>query len=272
MPELPEAETIVRDLRSRVIGSTVKSVRVAKPDVLCEAPASFSRKLRGRTLQSIDRRAKNLVFRFDGDRTLVVNLGMTGRVVASDAKRAAELRHIAVRLDLQDGRALLYDDSRRFGRLELFDGSEWAERQSRIGPEPLSDDFTAQYLFTVLKSSRMPLRNWLLDQSKVAGVGNIYANEALFRAGIRPQRRANTITRDAAARLRETIRDVLAQAIEARGTTLNDYRDGSGEEGQFEPLLQVYARDGVACQKCGSIIKRIVISNRSAFYCPRCQK
>jgi len=273
MPELPEAETIVRDLRPRVTGRRVVGVKVIKPDVLARiSPEQFRRRLKGRTIESVGRRAKNIVIRFDRDLVLVINLGMTGRVVSSDAPRASELRHVAVRFMLDDGRELLYDDARRFGRLELFSSNAWAERDAQFGVEPLSADFTPELLYAGLKQSRVPVRNWLLDQTRIAGVGNIYANEALYRAGIRPTRRSNLVTPAEAARLRDAIRDVLSEAIARRGTTLADYRDANGEKGGFEPLLQVYGREGEPCPRCGSTVRRVVISNRSAFYCPKCQR
>ena len=274
MPELPEAETIVRDLRKKIPGRTITGVKVVWPDVLNPptTPRTLSRALRNRRINAVDRRAKNILVRFDEGTILMINLGMTGRVVASTAKRAVELRHVAVRFDLDDGSAMLYDDSRRFGRLEVFSPEGWVERERLFGPEPLSDAFTAEYLFAASRKSISPIRNWLLDQTKVAGVGNIYAAEALWIAKVRPTRRANTLTRAEAARLRDGIRQILDAAIVARGTTLNDYRDASGEEGGFEPLLKVYGRDGQRCQRDGGIIKRVVLTNRSAFYCPKCQK
>ena len=273
MPELPEAETIVRDLQRRVTGRRIESVKVHKADVLSRStPEQFRRRLKGRRIESVGRRAKNIIIRLDADLVLVINLGMTGRTVSSDAVRAGELKHVAVRFLLDDGREILYDDARRFGRLELFTATQWAERDAHFGVEPLSPEFTAEQLFAGLKQSRVPVRNWLLDQARIAGVGNIYANEALYRAGIRPSRRSNLITRAEAARLRDTIRDVLSEAIAKRGTTLSDYRDASGEEGGFQPLLQVYGREGEPCPRCGSTIRRTVITNRSAFYCPKCQR
>ena len=272
MPELPEAETIVRDLQ-RVVGRTVVGTRVFKSDILNGVtPVRLGRTLKGRTIAGITRRAKKIVIHFRGDVILTVSLGMTGRVVLSSAVRAGELRHVAARFNRDDGTALLYDDSRRFGRIELFTADAWHERQQDFGVEPLSDELTADVLHQLTRTSLVPIRNWLLDQRHVVGVGNIYAAEALFRAGIRPTRRARTLTRAESARLRDTIRAVLAASIDARGTTLSDYRDASGEEGAFEALLQVYDRAGEPCPKCRTPIKRIVLTNRSAFYCPRCQK
>lgn len=274
MPELPEAETIARDLQRSVAGRTVTGASVRHRDVLAPglSPSRLESGLRGRRIQRVGRRGKNVVLFFDGDTILAVNLGMTGRLVASSAPRSAELRHVAVRLELDDGRALLYDDARRFGRLELHTPESWQERQAALGVEPLSDELTADLLYTMLRKSRSPIRNWLLDQRRVAGVGNIYANEALFRAGIRPSRRANRISREKAAKLRAALRDVLREAIAARGTTFSDYRDAAGERGGFEPRLRVYGRASLPCPVCGTPIERMVLSNRSAFYCPHCQR
>ena len=274
MPELPEAETIVRDLRARIPGGTVTRVVVTHRDVLHRGltPAALVRRLRGRTVTGVSRRGKNVVIEFDAGLRLIVNLGMTGRVVTSDAARAGELRHIAVSLHLRDGRAILYDDARRFGDVDLRDESGWATRDAELGVEPLSDAFTVELLHALTRTSITPIRNWLLDQRRIAGVGNIYAVEALFRAGIRPTRRAHTLRRRDTAALRDALRDVLQQSIDARGTTISDYRDAHGEPGGFVRRLRVYDRTGEPCLTCGAAIKRVVLSNRSAFYCPSCQR
>jgi formamidopyrimidine-DNA glycosylase len=274
VPELPEAETIVRDLRARLTGSRVVRVAVRHADVLHRglAPATLDRRLRGRTCNGVSRRGKNVVLEFDGGLRLVINLGMTGRVVTSDAARAGDLRHVAVTIDLADGRAILYDDARRFGDLDLRDEAGWAARTAELGVEPLAGEFTAERLHALTRTSSTPIRNWLLDQRRIAGIGNIYAVEALFRAGIRPTRRARTLRRREAALLRDALRDVLEEAIDARGTTISDYRDASGEPGTFDRRLRAYDRAGQPCVNgCGGTIRRIVLSNRSAFYCPTCQ-
>src|SRR5690606_16778024 len=186
MPELPEAETIARDLRRHVVGRKVTGVRVTHADVLGKglSPSSLSRRLAGKRIADVGRRAKNVVLHFEDGPVLVVNLGMTGRLVVSEAPKASELRHVAVRFDLDHGEAILYDDIRRFGRLDLHSPEDWEEKQREIGVEPLSDAFTAERLHELTQRSRTPIRNWLLDQRRVAGIGNIYANEALFRARI----------------------------------------------------------------------------------------
>lgn len=271
MPELPEAETIARDLDPRLAGRRVTAVAITHDDVIAGPVDAFAAAVVHRTITGVGRRGKNVVLHLDDAGRLVVNLGMTGRLVTSDAPRAGELAHVAVAFELDDDRTLFYDDTRRFGRLQRYNAEAWAIRDLDLGIEPLSDAFTAEALWTLTKRTRTPVRNFLLDQRRVAGVGNIYAVEALFRAGVRPTRRGHRITRNEAGHLRDALRDVLSRAIEHRGTTFSDYRDGSGEAGGFEPLLEVYGREGEPCRSCGSTIKRTVLSNRSAFYCPECQ-
>ncbi len=271
MPELPEAETIARDLDPRLKGARITGASVRHPDVLETSPTIFENDIQDRRIAGAARRGKNVVLAFDDGSRLVVNLGMTGRLVLSDSPRATELRHIAVRLELEDGRSVLYDDVRRFGRLALLESGAWARRDEELGLEPLGATFTAGVLWQLTRRTRTPIRNFLLDQSKVAGVGNIYALEALFRARIRPTRRGHRVTRAEAAALHEALRAVLSEAIVHRGTTFSDYRDATGEAGAFQPLLKVYGREGASCIDCGATIKRRVLTNRSAFYCPVCQ-
>lgn len=272
MPELPEVETIVRELSRRLPGATISRAHIKHPDIINGSTAAFQKAVRGRTIRQVERRAKNIVIGLDDDSTLVVNLGMTGRLVAAEAKRAADLTHVAVRFDLEDGRALLYDDVRRFGRLEHFPPAAWEQRAAELGVEPLSDLFTPETLHALTRQSISPIRNWLLDPYRVAGIGNIYANEALYRSGIRPTRRANTLSRAETVRLRDQLRAVLQESIRMRGTTMSDYVDATGEEGEFWDLRRAYGREGERCARCRTIIKRIVLSNRSAFYCPNCQR
>ena len=272
MPELPEVETIVRDLQKKIVGRTVVGTKVFKSDILGNTtPAKLARALRNHRIAAVSRRAKKVVIHFDDDVFFVISLGMTGRAVVGNTAAHPDLNHVAARLDLDNGAFLLYDDARRFGRLEVFNAETWRERQATLGLEPLSDDFTADAFYDLTRTSIVPIRNWLLDQRFVVGIGNIYANEALFRAGVRPTRRAKTLTRLEAKRLRNTIRAVLTEAIDSRGSTLKDYRDADGNPGAFVARLQVYDRAGVPCVKCGTRIKRIVLTNRSAFYCPKCQ-
>ena len=270
MPELPEVETIVRGLRRSVPGRTIRSVEVRRPDLIRGDVAAFSRRLKGAKIGDVTRRAKNIVFDLGSDR-LVVNLGMTGRLLAVDGE-PEEDPYLGVRFGLERGHSVLYRDVRRFGRLEVLTAEDWEARQAKLGIEPLDEEFTAGLLHDLSRESRVAVKTWLMDQKRVVGVGNIYANEALFRARIDPRKPARSLTRPRVSRLRDAIQEVLREAIEFRGTTLLDYRDSSGEEGAFARRLRVYDREGEPCTVCGTPIRRIVQGGRSTFFCPRCQK
>ncbi|MFW5904682.1 MAG: bifunctional DNA-formamidopyrimidine glycosylase/DNA-(apurinic or apyrimidinic site) lyase [bacterium] len=304
MPELPEAETIARGLRPSLAGRTLRALEVVHEDVLPQGTETVRAAIRGRRIDEVGRRGKNLVLLLadaagaegsvSNDTVLLINLGMTGRLVvlparpesgapssASDSPPAAppsgeeeppdRPTHPALRFLLDDGATLVYDDIRRFGRVEALDGDEWRERSRALGPEPLDPALEPGDLADRLGSSRSPIRNVLLDQSRIAGVGNIYANEALHRATIHPRRPADSLEKEDFGRLLAALRDLLAAAIGAGGTTIRDYRDASGRPGRYSRQLQVYDREGHACGRCGESIERIIFGNRSAFLCPRCQ-
>ena len=203
---------------------------------------------------------------------VLINLGMTGRLMLSSPTEPSPGTHPAVRFFLKGGGSLVFDDVRRFGVVERLTEDEWEARSNSLGPEPLSRSFTAQALGQGVSASRSPIRSWLLDQRRVAGVGNIYANEALYRAGIDPRRPARSLITEEVTALHRELRWVLRSAIRARGTTLRDYRDSSGEEGGFGPDLEVYGRDGELCSRCNGPIRRTVFGNRSAFICSICQQ
>ena len=220
-------------------------------------------------MKSVARRGKNIVVGLTGDGALVVNLGMTGRLLL--AGPSVRSTHPAVRISLDRGPALVFDDVRRFGALEVLKADDWDRRSRNLGPEPLSASYAAGRLHADLGRSSSPIRSWLLDQRRVAGVGNIYANEALHVAGIHPRRAAKSVSESEARALHRGIRRVLRRAIRNRGTTLRDYRDASGAPGQNAVALQVYGRAGEPCLRCSTGIRRLVFGNRSAFYCPNCQ-
>ncbi|MBV9109910.1 MAG: bifunctional DNA-formamidopyrimidine glycosylase/DNA-(apurinic or apyrimidinic site) lyase [Gemmatimonadetes bacterium] len=271
MPELPEVETIVRGLAGALPKATIARVEVLKPDLIeGESAASFADALAGRRIGSVARRAKNIVVDTGGE-YLLVNLGMTGRLFLVKEGDPAPT-HPGVRFHLQDGRELLYHDVRRFGRLWRMTPEAWAEWEAALGVEPLSDAFTAKWLYDATRRSRVAIKVWLMDQKHVVGVGNIYASEALFRAKVDPRTPADELTRPQAKRIREGVRDVLAEAIEFRGTTLLDYRDAEGEPGEFVRRLRVYDREGEPCVVCGRPIRRIVQGGRSTFFCGHCQR
>ncbi len=272
MPELPEAETIARGLRSALPGRSVRRVRVVREDVLVADAGRFARALRGRRFRDVGRRGKNVVLALDDASRLVVNLGMTGRLLAhAGGGRAPGAAHPALILALDDGASLTYDDARRFGRVALMPEAQWRRWSERLGPEPLGRAFTGTRFEASLARSRAPVRSFLLDQRKVAGVGNIYAIEALWRARIHPERPARSVAGAEARRLHRALRLVLRRAVEAGGTTLRDYRNAQGARGTFRPALEAYGREGDPCRRCGEAIRRRVFGGRPAFRCPRCQ-
>lgn len=272
MPELPEAETIARGLNTILPGRVVRAVEILRADVVKGPARAFAEAVAGRGVREVGRRGKNVVFTLDDSTRMVVNLGMTGRIVTG-AGDAADPRsnHPAVVFHLEDGGRVTYDDVRRFGLLAAVPATEWARWSRRLGPEPLARTFTAARLHGILALSRSPVRSLLLDQRKIAGVGNIYAVEALWFARIHPITPARDIGAAAAARLHRALRRVLRSAIRAGGTTLRNYRDSSGNEGRFGRVLRAYGREGEPCARCRTPIERVVFGGRSAFCCPGCQ-
>ena len=272
MPELPEAETIARGLDAVLPGRVVASVTVLRDDVVKGPPGAFAAALPGRQFRDVGRRGKNVVFTFDDESRLVINLGMTGRILSGPGPGPARLTtHPAVHFHLTDGGCMTYDDIRRFGLLTFVSGAAWRDWSRRLGPEPLARSFTARLLRRTLSRCRAPVRSLLLDQRKIAGVGNIYAVEALWFARIHPATPANLIGKEAAARLHRSVRKVLRRAIRAGGTTLRTYRNAEGDVGRFGRALHVYGRADEPCVRCRTPIERIVFGGRSAFFCPRCQ-
>jgi len=273
MPELPEVETIVRELRPRVVGRTLREVALSHDDVLRGTTRRrLVRGLEGATVRSLGRRAKHAVFDL-GDRRLVVQPGMTGSLTVHERPLTPEERRYAVlsaRLD--NGRRLVYRDVRRLGTLLLLDERGWRAYDTAIGPEPLDPEFTAERLLAILLRSRQAIKKVLMDQRHLAGVGNIYANEALFAAGIDPSRAANRIQPDEARKLHAALRRILEAAIVSSGTTFRDYRTGTGERGNFQLELFVYGREGERCKVCGTRLTGThAIDGRITVFCHRCQ-
>ena len=272
MPELPEAETIARGLNAILPGRVVRRVEVVRDDVVRGPVDAFAREVAGREFRGVGRRGKNVVFTFADSMRMVVNLGMSGRFMTGvDAGTDHPSTHPAVVFHLEDGGWMIYDDVRRFGRVRAVPAAEWTSWSHRLGPEPLARSFTAARLRGILARSKSPVRSLLLDQRRVAGVGNIYAVEALWFARIHPQTPSSAIAAAPAARLHRSLRRVLRNAIRAGGTTLRNYRDANGDEGRFGRALHAYGREGEPCTRCGTSIERIVFGGRSAFVCPRCQ-
>lgn len=270
MPELPEVETIVRDLQEILPGATIKDLQVLRPNVIRGSKTIFKEQLIGKTFASISRRGKNIVANMGSRLILVVNLGMTGRLGLQQDDSL--FTHPAIYFTLNIGPTLVYDDVRRFGKLDIYNEQEWLDRSAQLGPEPLSPDYKHTDLHEKLNSSLSPIRSWLLDQKNVVGVGNIYANESLHLSGIHPQRPANRITEKESQLLYKALRKILLSAIQNRGTTLRNYRDVSGKGGNNSTKLRIYGRHGENCLGCSEPVQRIVFSNRSAFFCPSCQR
>ena len=274
MPELPETETIARDLDRTLRARRIERVMVRKADVLRETTArSFARKLRGKVIERSWRRAKLVVIDLDSEDRIVVQPRFTGALLIDDGHfTGTELDYSTLRLDLDDGRALHYADVRRLGTVALMSPQRFAEYSSKLGIEPLDRSFTAAHLSGVLRASSQPVKKVLMEQRKIAGIGNIYANEALWRSRIDPSRPAASVTPEQAELLRRSIVDVLTEAIAARGTSFRDYRDAQGRRGSFVEKLQAYGRGGQPCQRCGArLVTTHAIDGRATTLCVRCQ-
>jgi len=274
MPELPEVEVLRRSLEPRLVGDEVRRVEVRSP-ALREPldPEGLDRHLTGRRIERLDRRAKYLLVEMAGGSTLVVHLGMSGQLtlVPPDVPPA---RHEHLALHLAGGSRLRLHDPRRFGNaFALATRDLAADRHfAHLGIEPLSDELSGSFLQQAARGRRGPVKAFLMDARVVVGVGNIYACEALFRAGVHPTRSVARISRERWDRLAEAVAAVLGDAIEEGGTTLNDFRNGMGESGYFQVSLAVYGREGEPCPRCGEAVRRRVQSNRSTYYCFRCQR
>lgn len=274
MPELPEVETIVRDLRTELVGRTLSRVDVIRGDVW-RTPMSqmLSALLPGERIVAVERRGKYILLELHSGEHLMVHLGMTGHLVvcAADAPPA---RHTHFRALLDDGRELRFDDVRRFGRLAY--GSKLALEDARVlprlGVEPLTAGFSQETFDALMRRTTRAVKAALLDQARIAGLGNIYVDEACFLAGIRPTRRCNRMTRAERSRLRAAIQAVLVKAIANRGSSVDDYRDIWDAQGRHQEALQVYGRGGMSCFVCGSVLRRTVVAGRTTVFCPHCQR
>ncbi len=270
MPELPEVETIARGLAKRLSGDVIESVWLgSKPEPFKSPAAEIASALQGKRISTVRRAGKHIVFDLESGRGTaapaqwIVHLGMTGSLLVRAPGLELE-KHTHAVLQLASGRELRFVDPRRFGRLSVI------EKFEAPGAEPLQatfDDFAALF-----HKRKTPIKSALLNQNLLSGVGNIYADEALFRAGIRPRRRASTLTHDELRRLHNALKRVLREAIRLGGSSVSDYVDADGEEGFFQLKHRVYGREGEGCRVCKTPIKRIVIAGRSSHYCPRCQK
>ncbi len=273
MPELPEVETIVRDLQ-HVVGRTIRSAELSHPDILRRVTRpKLLKDLPGRRIDSLTRRAKHAIFHL-GDRRLVVQPGMTGSLLVYDrALTPAELKYAVLRATLDDGRLLVYRDVRRIGKLLWLDAKGWIKYDTALGPEPLEEAWSAEHFAGRLAGSRQAVKKVLMDQKHVVGIGNIYANEALFAAGVDPSKPGIRVGPEAAERIRTHSRRILEAAIRSKGSTVRDYRTGTGEKGNFQLELFVYGREGEPCKVCGTRLSGTHdIDARATVFCHKCQK
>jgi formamidopyrimidine-DNA glycosylase len=270
VPELPEVETIARGLAGAIAGKTIVSASVLRPKVVLPAVAQFATELAGERVERVGRRGKFVVLSLASGRQLVVHLRMTGRLIVQPVGATNPEPYSNVLLDLDDGTRVCFADVRQFGRMRLAGPEEsWA---AELGLEPLSSEFSFERFSGLLDGRTTPIKVFLLDQRRIAGIGNIYACEALWDARIRPARPAGALSRPARRRLHASIIDVLRRAIEMRGTSVDDYVDADGLRGGFQNVLCVYGRDSKSCPRCTRPIVRTVLAQRGTWWCRTCQK
>jgi formamidopyrimidine-DNA glycosylase len=287
MPELPEVETVCRQLEPELEGRRIEALEVLDERWSRPVPAAeLESAVAGATIEGLGRRGKYLLLALDGGRTLVMHLRMTGNLVLVEgeemldpsegrrlyeSERSTSARHLRARFVLDDGRELWFTDPRRFGEAFLIDDAGLPERFERLGVEPLSPEFTAEALGGIAAGRTAPLKSFLLDQSGIAGVGNIYADEALYRARLHPLSPAGSMKPEHLAALRDAVVAALEAGIDGGGASIDDYRDGRGERGTMQERFLVHTREGEPCPSCGGEIVRIVLGGRSTYFCPSCQ-
>lgn len=277
MPELPEVESLRRILRRSALGRTIVGARIRPIPLRRRLTGDFAAQVTGRTIRDISRRAKYLIIDLDGDDVILVHLGMSGSLThrrgpSDDA--GFDSRHDHIEFLLDDATRIVFNDPRRFGLVRIMPRAALATSAELrgIGPEPLSAEFSAKYLAVKARGRRVAIKNLIMDQRIVAGIGNIYAAEILFHARVRPTRRAGRVSAAELEKIAAFARAVLRAAIGSRGTTFRSYRDSRGRPGRFAARLQVYGREGKSCPVCAGEIRNVVVGQRASFYCPRCQK
>ncbi|MGV8988560.1 MAG: bifunctional DNA-formamidopyrimidine glycosylase/DNA-(apurinic or apyrimidinic site) lyase [Cypionkella sp.] len=281
MPELPEVETVRRGLLPVMEGHVIETAQVNRPDLRFPLPLRMAERLTGQTVLSLRRRSKYILADLSSAETLLIHLGMSGRMLISGAivgefhhPHPAPQKHDHVVLRMASGAQITFNDARRFGAMDLMPTATWSAHKllAGLGPEPLGNEFNETYLAKRLAGRQTPIKSALLDQTIVSGLGNIYVCEVLYRAKIAPTRIAGAITPDEVTHLVPLIRAVLTEAIDAGGSSLRDFRQTDGELGYFQHTFRVYDREGAPCTACGTAITRLVQSGRSSFYCPNCQR
>ena len=268
MPELPEVQTVVDTLRPRVVGHRITKVHLGRRDILTPSDVDLEQVLTGRTIRDVSRRGKRILFLLDNAERFYIHLGMTGHLsVESRSAAVAPHTHLQLHLEARGAQELRFVDPRRFGGIWWLGNSD--DEDDDLGPEPLR--LRPAQLLLLLSKTKRPIKSALLDQTVVAGLGNIYADESLFAAGIHPLTPANLLKKDQVSRLSRAIKTTLRRALRHRGSTLRNYRDANGDAGNFQKLHRVYGREGQPCRKCRSPVQRIVLGGRSTHFCPSCQ-
>ncbi len=274
MPELPEVETVRRSLMQVLPHKKISSVDIITPSIIALGDAAAFAGLAGAEVADIGRRGKYLMLNLADGRSCVVHLRMTGKLLYREQPTALQ-KHDHARFAFADGSELVYNDTRRFGRFWLCADGDTSRVSglSTLGAEPLDDDFSAEYWQQqTVRRKNARIKAVLLDQRVVAGLGNIYADEVLFRAGVHPERKVGSLTGEENIRLAEAMRDILQDAIRMRGTTFRDYVDGNNQRGSYQEHLQVFQKAGEKCPRCGAVIERIKVAGRSSCFCPECQQ
>jgi len=287
MPELPEVETVVRQLEPEVEGRRIERLEVLDPRWSRPVPPEeLGGRVGGSAIEGLGRRGKYILMHLDGERTLVMHLRMTGNLILREgeevldpsagrrlyeSERSTEERHLRACFVLDDGRELWFTDPRRFGEASLIEDSQLEQRFAKLGLEPFSPEFTPQALAEMAAGRTAPLKSFLLDQSGIAGVGNIYADEALFRAELHPLSPAGSMKPEHLGALRDAVVAALEAGIDAGGSSIDDYRDARGDKGTMQDEFLVHTREGEECLRCGGTVVRTVVGGRSTYFCPGCQ-
>jgi formamidopyrimidine-DNA glycosylase len=274
MPELPEVELVVRSLRDIIVGRTIVAAELLYQRLApAHTPRNFAKLLRGVTIVAVERRAKFILFKLDSEHTLVTHLRMTGRFLLLRQEDEVP-KHTTAVFYLDDETRLIFNDQRHFGMMKIVKNGKLAKLFADLAPEPFGDEFSPEYLFDVMQTSRRSIKEFLLDQTKVCGLGNIYASEALSISAINPKTPANKVSRKRVAPLHSAIVQVLFDSIEHGSTLIVDPNrvEDSYYGGEYESRWRVYDQEDKPCQKCAAPIRRVVQGSRSTFYCPRCQR
>jgi formamidopyrimidine-DNA glycosylase len=271
MPELPEVETVVRGLRKTVLGKKIKKLGISPSRVLHSPAASLKRNLIDRRILEISRRGKNIIIKLSSGDLLLIHLGMTGNLFYLDRPTLMG-KHDHIDLEFSDKTHLRYSDIRKFGKFKLIKSSQAGEENvlKKLGPEPL--EISGGDFVKLMQRRKGKIKSVLLNQSNMVGIGNIYADEVLFEAKIHPLQKVSDLSKNKLIKLHQAIQKILKKAIKAGGSSVDNYRDVDGESGFFQFYHKVYGREGEPCKRCGTKIKRIIINQRSAHFCPKCQK